>query len=130
MGNIPYVWGSLDKNKDSWIEQKKIINNRELSYKNTKIDVDFNDINKNKGNYLKLKINSNYLTTGVIHLYHNDTKVGTLKLTIRKGEFDYVIRISSMYEWYEGDINNIRLRTDSKTNLVNMSILQGDTLND
>ena len=123
LGYLPYVWGKFDnKNK---IKKTK---GQSLNLKSdTEILINQSQINKDNGNYLELELESNKDTKITIKLMNDDNNLKTIKLNVLSGKHLYKIRVSSFYEWYNYNINELKINI-SNSQINKIMITPGDTL--
>lgn len=131
LGYIPYIWGTYDKNVANYKLIKKIGSN--LSVKKEKesvIFVDFSEINKKNGNYLKLTLKAKSEPIVTVILYdENNQVVSQYAFFAKPNTNHYVIRISTDYSWYVSNIKWIKIVAEDDLNNVQLSIFEGDVLN-
>ena len=123
LGYLPYVWGKFDnKNK---IKKTK---GQSLNLKSdTEILINQSQINKDNGNYLELELESNKDTKITIKLMNDDNNLKTIKLNVLSGKHLYKIRVSSFYEWYNYNINELKINIPN-SQINKIMITPGDIL--
>ena len=47
-------------------------------------------------------------------------------MTVKKGRYDYLIRVSTYYFWYLNQINAVKIISNKKLKNTSMKILEGD----
>ena len=125
---LPLIWANYDV--------KKSINNKVLTVLTDNNGVfSFNNIFNlgKKGNYLLISTTYEGLkdTENVI------IKLGSIKndifdekyqyvMTVKKGRYDYLIRVSTDYYWYLNQINAVKIISNKKLKNTSMKILEGD----
>ena len=138
IGQLPRIWAEGDKKNSI---ANKIV--AELDCNSHVMVFDTNMVNQNtKGNYLR--ITAQYDGTDVDGFYEDDDEQleGTVILgTYKEGEFtekcrfamsfkedihDYLIRCSTDYYWYTGDINAVQVQSDETLHIRKAQILEGD----
>jgi hypothetical protein len=132
---IPYIWGKYD---DAYLSGNKILTDTEISAKNETIKANcekkyfFAPINdKATGNYLLVKcysISSDPVDV-IVQYGKDDDKKGSFTFTLagQDSPNDYLIRISSQYNWYHENNNWISIYPIGNDILVeNIKILKGD----
>ncbi|WP_157198977.1 hypothetical protein [Methanolacinia paynteri] len=127
---LPYIWGTYDKKdpilnqpvQDRLFEGEKLINSNEIiSFTN------ISDLDKSSGNYLMIKLKSEH--EGQINVnYATDNNVGKIKFDVIPSEKveNYLIRISSQWEWYSGEVQEVNLLSSVPITISEIKILKGD----
>lgn len=126
LGDIPYLWGTYDEQE---------------AY-NNKIIVDYNlqesifglnlmEIDKSKGNYLLVTINSNEDTFARVVLGRKSEEdienLTEFSFNVKQGTNTYLIRCSSDFYWYAPNvIDAFKISTDTNAVLEKVQVLQGD----
>ncbi len=122
---IPYIWGNYDKNIDKQEKLEEVGSNIKLGQEeNTTINVNIKKIDKSQGNNLKLQIESNKEANITISLYKENQQMGQYNFYVHKGIKNYMLRISTLYAWYEGNIDSIKLNSSEDINIMDISILK------
>lgn len=126
LGNIPYIWANYDKINIKDKQEQMILSEDNNMY-------NFNTIDKSEGNYIYINSTSENDGTMTLQLGKNsDDNFEPLvqyNFQLNNGnKNNYLIRISSDFMWYSGEINAIRVTSDNNSKINNMSILKGDTL--
>ena len=136
--HLPRIWAEYDKDK--------AINNSilcELTNNGNIYTFDLDSFEREEnGNYLKISaiydgldadgmIEENDETsdaTVIFGQYTDDKFVEKYKYTfnISEGEHNYLIRCSTDYYWYLGEINAVKIDTGSNLRNISMQILEGD----
>jgi hypothetical protein len=127
LNQIPYVWGMYDV--------KKSYNNTVIEGAITKrdnfYDIDIKNISKEKGNYIMIEADSK--TAGNFSIsFGNRNSVKFLDLNnfnfkINQGEKNrYIIRVSSDFYWYSGEINAFKVKSDIPLENLSIKLLKGD----
>ena len=125
--NIPLVWGTYDKKKDDRKVIKELGKDIKVN-KEKEIEINTKDINKENGNYIELQITSDKEESMNLELYNNEKKLSTYTFNITKGTHKYIVRPSIAYNWYEGNINNIKLKVQDKVDINSLTLLEANTL--
>ncbi|MEG2289461.1 MAG: hypothetical protein RSA29_15035 [Clostridium sp.] len=132
---VPYIWGTYDE-KNSAINcnnQSGVLDNVVLSNGVPVIeDIDLTSIDKSTGNYIK--VNGDSDNEGIFNvelgMVDKDSKFTTAiaySFNIVKGEdINYMLRVSSDFLWYLGNVNSIRVTSNTDMENVTISILKGD----
>lgn len=134
IGWVPYYWGEKDtlnaKNKAAI--QTNITNNQIVApgiSKNYSVDA---SLNKKKGNYVHLRLKSNeigesYKVTVEYGSGEDSLKGGYSFNIVADGSYyDYLIRVSSQYNWYRSSIKSIVITSEKETVIDQVNILKGD----
>jgi len=131
---VPYIWGTYDEKESlsNCNKQIELVKDTTITSKdNVNFDIDLDSIDKSTGNYILINGDSN--SEGVINIElgvidDNDfTTSITYTFNIIKGDnMNYMLRVSSDYLWYLGEINSIRVTSNSYLENVTLSILKGD----
>lgn len=131
------IWAECDEKEsvDNRILQNLTSQNGTYVFDNTQVD-------KSSGNYLKIA--ATYDGNDTNGLFENDDeyingtvvfgeyKDGQFKekyyynLTFMEGQHAYMIRCSTDYYWYHGNVNAVQFRMNGELRDVEMSILEGD----
>ncbi len=126
---LPYVWGTYDIKKAA-IKTKIIqqLNKSEFLLNPNeivKLKID-NDFDKTNGNYLHLRIKSN--SNSKCYISYGEDNISYVQFDIiGSGKFeDYLIRISSQYQWMNENIEAINLKSDSAIAIEKIFIRAGD----
>ncbi len=126
IGEIPLIWGEYDKNEKSG---KTIGDNISLEKeKSIELPLNVEKLEKENGNYIKLEISSQKETILKLALYSEENLMGEYDFNIEKGTHTYVIRTSTMYSWYEGNINKLVINSNDELEINNIEILEADTI--
>lgn len=117
VGQIPYLWANYDlENKTV----KSLYHTQvQQSMKTLKIQIP-EYLNKSKGNYLILNIESNLDQTATVNYLENQ-----FQFTVLKGTHSYAIRISSQYEWIHQPIPQLSFDAED-AKLLDLTITEGD----
>jgi hypothetical protein len=94
-------------------------------------DIDIKNISKEKGNYIMIEADSK--TAGNFSIsFGNRNSVKFLDLNnfnfkINQGEKNrYIIRVSSDFYWYSGEINAFKVKSDIPLENLSIKLLKGD----
>lgn len=130
------IWAENDDavNNTKYCSLEK--NNGVYTFDRSQIQTDVN------GNYLLLNAYYGGTDAGASYQENDETTNAVVKLgiyedgqfiekyqygiTIKEGSHDYLLRISSDYNWYLGDVNAVTISCDGALHDVNMKILEGD----
>lgn len=124
---IPYIWGMYDV--------KKAFNNPVINGAITKYDswysVETKNISKEKGNYIMVETDSK--TPGNCSISFGSAANGTFSplnnfiFQLNHGKKNrYLIRVSSDFYWYSGQINAFTIKSDIPLENLSIKLLQGD----
>jgi hypothetical protein len=134
--NLPYLWANYDKTNynDKKIEMVLSQNISLDAYNSQVFSIDTQKLNKTKGNYLLLKLNSAQQGNFQLTLGNNNNQfnpISNFSFNIVSTEVSsiYILRISSDFMWYSNEISSIRIYSDIDVKLEGMYLLIGDTLN-
>lgn len=127
---LPGLWGELDEKNAADNEEIACLINSENGY----IIGNTVNMDKGKGNYLLVRIESPYDTASRAELILGACSGSGFderfkyKFVVLEGTHNYVFRVSSDYFWYAEDINAVRLRYSNgqKIDNADIKILQGD----
>lgn len=125
LGEIPYLWANGDVKKaiNDKVEMKLGVGN-ENTYQ-----FDSTKIAKDKGNYVKLVLNSPIDQLIQVELgdskSHEYTRGANFSFNVKKGVHPYLIRISADSGWIPNLFNTITINA-SKTKIEQLEILKGD----
>jgi hypothetical protein len=124
--NIPYIWANYDKIGVDKKEEQLTINRNLSTY-------DFSSINKQVGNYLLINASAVKDGTMTVQFGKEDTNgftsLSQYDFSVKNGnKQNYLIRLSSDFMWYSGEINAIKIISDNNSTVERTSILKGDTL--
>ncbi|MDQ0890935.1 hypothetical protein QFZ81_006023 [Paenibacillus sp. V4I9] len=134
---LPYYWGSNDPldAKTQTEVQGTLINNEKKIVKgvSNKFRV-INSIQKDNGNYLHLNLKSDEIGdpykmeikySGLTNMGESSTSISFFIKA--DGQYhDYLIRMSSQYNWYRTNVDMLNLTSEAATTLQFMSIREGD----
>jgi len=123
---LPYVWGNYDKkvNKHFPEEQQRLADVLPMEAETpVKFALD-TDIDKSDGNYIHFKIDAEQ-SGSLILTYGNDI-VNSCNFNIVAGEYNYLVRISSQYNWGSEPQSWLEVKTDIPVTVERVSILRGD----
>jgi len=123
---LPYVWGNYDKkvNKRFPKEQQRIAYNLPLEAGNPVTLALDPQIDKSSGNYIYFRINSQ--KSGTLTLSYGDDLINSCTFNFVAGEYDYLVRISSQYNWMSKPQTSMDIKSDVSVSLQRVSILKGD----
>ena len=126
--SLAFIWGEYDENKDK-IDGIQIKDNIVLEKgKEEIVPIDIANINKQNGNYIKFEISSEINTKLTVSLKSETSSMGKYEFNVKAGKHTYIIRASTMYSWYEGNINNLILNSNEKIEITNIEIAEADTI--
>jgi len=121
---LPFIWATYDKkihkNKLKTLEDL----GRNIVVANAVIIGFDGDIDKTDGNYVYLKVRSDGPNEEIMGLSYAGEN-GFL-LNIFSGTHEYLIRISSQYDWMTKNINEFLIETSNPMIIEQISILRGD----
>ena len=137
LNHLPRIWaeGDIKRANDNYILQK-LVNQGDAFL----INRDF--LNNENGNYLK--ITASYDGNDKDGLFQEDDEYlnGTVAfgrlqngqfkekysygLTFKEGQHDYLIRCSTDYFWYTGDVNAVQVRVNGVLHDMELNLLEGD----
>jgi len=125
---LPYIWANYDEfdvvNKT---EKLSIWNINQVVSANSSIDLQIDEIiDKSTGNYLQLRASS-VEEASIIIQYGIHTN-NTFTFTIKGGDIEknYIIRLSTQYEWVSQTIRSIRITSDKDVKVTEIFIRKGD----
>jgi hypothetical protein len=124
---LPYIWGNFDPN--SAVNNTALVENltekAELLTQNKDKILKIKPYSdKNEGNYLHLKIKSD--KPAVITLTYGLGSNITFEIINSEKPLDYLVRISSQWEWMNSNIDEIKLTSTENITLESVSIRKGD----
>ncbi len=131
---IPFVWGTYDDNfiKGKISSQQKLVNSLLVINAGETKKINFKpEINKSTGNYILINANGTTSKETLMTLMYGEgeDKAGAFSFLL-KGDtvaHNYLIRISSQYNWHSRNCSEIRLiNGDNKVEINNLEILKGD----
>ena len=112
LGFIPYIWANLDS-----VDIEKSI----YSEKSRCVIEDFDEVDKSSGNYLVFEINSDMEVDSFdVEVSYKNGNQDLFSFNLKEGNNFYIIRISSCYDWYISEINNITMQKSSVAELLNI----------
>jgi hypothetical protein len=120
---LPYLWGSTIRSFRTDTENLLITQN---IYFSESIKYRFNlpyNLNKENGNYLILQIRS--LTDGDLNITFPDSK-STVKFDVFSGNHQYIVRISTIRDWYMDNLKYFYVSSSKPLEIINMSVKIGD----
>lgn len=124
--DIPYIWANYDDIKLYDKKTQFSLNNEESIY-------DFSSIDRSDGNYLCIDASADFDGSLTIQLGNTSqsefTALTQFICSLKQGENQkYLVRISSDFMWYSGNVNSIRITSDNSAKINKISILKGDTI--
>jgi len=126
---LPYMWANFD-------EYDALNNKVQVAIINSPIKLDpkvsrvfklEKDISKEKGNYIYLKIISSL--GGKLKIsYGKDPALSSVEFNLLSSELpvDYMVRISSLYNWMYQDNNDITIISSSNLDIIKLDVKTGD----
>jgi hypothetical protein len=126
---LPYIWGTYDpmdtKEKTSIIEN--VTNGSTVLMKNKVYSYSIHSaFDKTSGNYLYLCIKGSRSSNVTLRYGSNNTNSIAFS-TIPSAKFEnYLVRISTQWEWMNSDIEKISIASDGDLELSEMNIRKGD----
>jgi hypothetical protein len=123
---LPYVWGNFDKkvNKHFPEEQQRIADNLPLEARKTvTLELD-SSFDKSVGNYIYFLISAT--NPGTMTLRYGNDIINSCNFNIVEGEHNYLVRISSQYNWMAKPQTSIEIKSDIPVSIQRVSILKGD----
>jgi|GEM_PF-1667286 len=135
LNKLPFIWANYD---DSITRAKTIAslaNKPEELRKGLKIQYKMpENINKSRGNYVKVKLLSNNTSSFDVRItYGNKEEIrGEYIFAVNPGEKskDFMIRVSTQYNWYQNDNNTLSIEAYPGGGeiivLQELSVLEGD----
>jgi len=123
---LPYVWGNYDKkvNKHFPEEQQRLADVLPLEAETpVKFTLDM-DIDKSDGNYIHFKIDAEQ--SGSLSLTYGNDIVNSCNFNMAAGEYNYLVRISSQYNWGSEPQSWLEVKTDIPVTVERISVLRGD----
>lgn len=124
--SLPYIWANFDEKEAC--ANPQICSMFPVSENTYYID-SVDEIEKSNGNYLLVFISSNMDQTVKISAgneKHPD--LSTFFFNVRRGEYCYLIRISSDYYWYNDFLDIFSMKAMGENGIINgsMTVLEGD----
>jgi len=131
---IPYIWGTYDSkiNRVINLKQRNILSGQNILKANTESKYDFKPIEiKEDGNYILLRARVKSGNETDLAMNYGDTlgKNGSFNLSLKNDTLfhDYLVRISSQYNWYSKSNSWISLYpANNDVEIRNAEILKGD----
>jgi hypothetical protein len=126
---LPYIWGSFDEYgaKENTIVLNSFIENTQTVDPQVPLRFYFKQkIDKSSGNYIYLKINSH--SSGTVSLRYGPNSLSSVVFDLIPSniDVDYLIRISSQWDWINQEIGLIELSSSTNIDIKQMSIRKGD----
>jgi hypothetical protein len=134
IGWVPYYWGEGDalNAKDKSPVELNLNGNQTINENVPAIFQVTSLFDKSKGNYLHLRLKSanmsgSYIGTVAFGDDHNANAASyTFRIQADGKYHDYLIRVSSQYNWYRLPVKFISISTEQNTAMNILSILKGD----
>ncbi|PLR84331.1 hypothetical protein [Bacillus sp. V33-4] len=134
IGWVPFYWGEQDtlNAKETTAVQTKLAQKQKLYPENTKRYIINDSINKENGNYVHLKIRSSQrgkpYKARIEYGDVNSNISGSYTFYIKPdGEYhDYMIRVSSQYNWYRTIVKSLKITAEKETEVQEINIRKGD----
>ena len=124
---LPYIWANNDKYNAVSLQKLSDLRNHSEDKQQYRFSGS-KHIDKNNGNYLlmKLKAETNTMTSVKIYDSNNKGASYTYDFSIKKGENNYLIRISQDYFWHAFNIDTVEISNSPEVNISDIQILIGD----
>ena len=131
---IPYIWGAFDENYKTGkiLSEENIFSTTKLFKANKESAFDFKPVSdRDNGNYIKLtaRVPSGKETNAMIGYGTDGEMNGSFSFAL-KGDsvsHDYLIRVSSQYNWYSKNNSRIYVRpVENDIEITKAEILKGD----
>ena len=128
---LPYIWANLDDYDaihNSELQNLLIKSPIKLNQNISKVIEIDKEIDKSTGNYIYLNIDSTSSGTLQIAYGNIETTESTIRLDIITSTtpINYLVRISSQYNWINNKVNRIILTSDIDMNINKLEIRKGD----
>lgn len=124
---IPFIWGMYDEKKGY---DNPVINNVIKKY-NDYYTIETKNISKEKGNYILLEADTE--SEGSCSIFFGSksgsgfSPLNNFNFKLNKGVKNrYLIRVSSDFYWYSGQINAFTLKSDIPLQNCSIKLLEGD----
>lgn len=131
IGYVPLLWGEKDTLNAA--ENSKVLEVSSKHVVDTSQTYPVSSVfNKKEGNYLLLRMQSTQIGEDYDARLHygsfSNPNAGHFTFKVKSdGKYhDYLIRVSSQYNWYLTDISSISIDLSKRTNVESISILKGD----
>ncbi len=130
LGEIPVIWWEYDTKINDALVQQQLAKNIYLNNSSISIDTNFENIDKTSGNYIIInaEMYDDYKKHLEMNLYSGENLVGTYKITLKNGNHDYIIRISTLVNWYTDKIDTIKFTSNSQCNIHEVTVSKADTI--
>jgi len=124
---LPYIWANNDKYNAVSLQKLSDLRNHSEDKQQYRFSGS-KHIDKNNGNYLlmKLKAETNTMTSVKIYDSNNKGASYTYDFSIKKGENNYLIRISQDYFWHAFNVDTVEISNSPEVNISNIQLLIGD----
>jgi hypothetical protein len=131
---LPYIWGTFDENYLAG----KIVSRVQLINENIKLNPQsyqefdiHTSVDKSSGNYLMIRMRpySKKETQIKLGYGNNEEEAGSFSFSVKADTafHDYLIRVSSQYNWFMPDISKVNISCgDQSVEVAKLEILQGD----
>lgn len=132
---LPYVWGTFDKMDPATHQPvQNVLYDGEMQVDSNNLAVFTNisqNLDKTSGNYILIKLKSS--RAGEVQMEYGNAEDTTGKPALMKFETipsdkeqNYILRISSQWNWYSEPTTYIRISSSSPVTLYDCKILKGD----
>ncbi len=129
---LPFIWPNYD-DENKWRETKVLKSFSQIKCSPTSpAIIDFgSSVNKAKGNYIYLKVQSETQTK--ITLVCVDEPSGSINFDVLPhlkpqghSPTEYLIRISTLWNWMKSQSNRLEIKADAPLILVSVELREGD----
>lgn len=129
IGELPFYWANYDRKKASKNSVSSLLHKDNDCF----IIENAEMIQKNKGNYLSVKVNFNGNNHGIdnnrviayVSLGTKDSEKFKYSFFVHEGECEYLFRLSDYY-WFCENIDIVKLVAEDKLEIKEIKILNGD----
>lgn len=135
LAKLPYLWGTYDERTLKKKEVQETLGTEMILKEKEPIElsIDWSNIEGSAGNYIYTNISSQ--TEGEITIVLGNrigetfTPFTTFSYQLNEGNnMDYLVRVSSDFMWYSGQVNAMQILTTSDCMIEVLQVLKGDTL--
>lgn len=123
---LPYVWGNFDEKVNENFPEELY-----LAAENIALDAGKNvaiplaaEVDKSSGNYLYFRINA--AQDGTVSISYGDNNANGCTFDVVAGSVDYLVRISSQYDWVAKPQTKMTVTASNPVTLERVSVLKGD----
>ena len=122
---LPYIWGEYDYKKSYLNKNIDIIDITKESNLN-KISFNLSKINLNEGVYLYLVFDSNVDDEISLDFKENNIEKCKFIFNIKKGNYKYIIRLTSDYAFYTNSIDTLSINLKEDMKIRELQLKEGD----